>query len=238
MAENVFAVSQTDCSQPAKTLAVDPDAFLGGTIAPPRAGKPSLTLSSCGRVIDGVRIEIRDSSGALAAPGKIGEIHVSSPFLFSGYYLQPDITKMKLRDGWYATGDMGFVHADELYVAGRVDDMLIINGRNYFAHEIEALVNAVPGVIPGRSIALGIDDPVLDATVLVVLVEHRGEPAAVQEMGRSIRACLLEHLGIAAHAVKAMSAGSLVKTTSGKISRVKNKEFYLAGTFENIPVEL
>ncbi len=237
MAENVFAVTQTDLNDTPTVIELDADMFSHDRVQVTGKGSGAQEVLSCGRLVSGTQGRICDSQGNASPPDTVGEIHITSEFLFSGYYLQPEITEKKLRNGWYATGDLGFFHAGELYVTGRVDDMIVLNGRNYYAHDIEDLVNSVAGVIPGRSIAIGIDDQASDATVLVVLVEHRGLPDEGIQLARSIKGEILAHLGLAAYSVVALRSGSLLKTTSGKISRVKNKDFYLQGAFQSIPVE-
>ena len=228
MAENVFAVTQTPLGMPANVLEVDADAFARGVAAPAREGAAFAVLS-CGTPVDGVELEVRDERGFGIPQDRIGEICLRSPFMFDGYYKLPEKTRERLRDGWYHTGDMGFLHQGELYVTGRMDDMLIVNGRNYYAHEIEAIVNHVPGTIPGRNVAIGVNDDRTDATVVVVLAECRPETddAAVAV---EIKRLVLESLGLAIHSVVGLDAGEMVKTTSGKISRSKNKELYVNGT--------
>jgi acyl-CoA synthetase (AMP-forming)/AMP-acid ligase II len=233
MAENVFAVTQTPPGQAARVLEVDADEFAAGRVGPVTTGTAKRLLS-CGPPVDGVRIRVVDALGGETDAGAIGEIHVTSPFLFSGYYLQPEVTARKLRDGWYATGDMGFMHEGEVYITGRVDDMLIVNGRNYYAHEIEAIVNDVDGIIAGRNVAIGIDDGRSDATVVVVLAECRIEVGERDLVQRLVRQEVFERLGLSLGSFVPLAAGSLIKTTSGKISRVENKKRYLESAFSEL----
>ena len=228
MAENVFAVTQTDLSRPATVLTCDAAAFSDGAIRQPVPGGYELSLLSCGTPIDGVRVEIRDADGSNSAPASIGEITITSPFLFDGYYKLPERTQEKLHDGWYATGDMGFLHDGELYVTGRMDDMLIVNGRNYYAHEIEAIANGVAGVAPGRTVAISVTDARTDATAVTVLLESV-DGADAAHVATGVRHEVLERLGLAVHSVSVLARGSLIKTTSGKISRSKNRELFLEG---------
>ncbi len=236
MAENVFAVSQTSLGRPVTVLNVDPDAFSRDRVRMIGSDEPGQAVVSCGKLIDGVRVQIRGADNNVLPAGEIGEIRLSSPFSFSGYYLQPELTQKKLHDGWYATGDLGFIHEGELYVSGRVDDMIIVNGRNYYAHEIEAIVSDIDGIIPGRCTAVAVDDAASDATGVVILAECR-EPGPNDDLtSRAIREGVLDRLGFAVHSVLLLPAGVLVKTTSGKISRSKNKELYLLGEFGNMMV--
>ncbi|HET9393792.1 MAG TPA: AMP-binding protein [Candidatus Rubrimentiphilum sp.] len=214
MAENVFAVTQTPLDRPARVV----------------ADSRAVSVISCGLPVEGVRVEIRSEAGSRLPDGIVGEIYVSSPFLFSGYYRLPDETRKKLHGEWYASGDLGFVVEGELYVTGRIDDMIIVNGQNYYAHEIEAIVNGIASVIPGRSVAIGVEDQGMDATVVSVLAECAPQ-ADTAVMGQDVRRVILEELGLAIHAFVPLQSGQLVKTTSGKISRSKNKEIYLHGGF-------
>ena len=204
MAENVFAVTQTKLGT--RVAVAAREGFADGVV-------------SCGPPVDGVEIRIEAD----------GEVCIRSPYLFDGYYKLPEKTREKLRDGWYHSGDLGFIRDGELYVTGRMDDMLIVAGRNYFAHEIEAVVNDLPGIFPGRNVAIGVEDPRTDATVVVLLAECRPE-ADFAAVGLAIKRQVLERLGLALAAVVPLNQGDLIKTTSGKISRTKNKELYLDGT--------
>ena len=228
MAENVFGVTQTPLPQKVNSISAKAGDFSIGTIKQAKAGDRKIDVVSCGPPIDGVQLAIRNSSGDTLKDGLIGEICVRSPYLFSGYYKLPEKTSEKLRDSWYYTADMGFTLDGELFVTGRKDDMIVVAGRNYYAHEIEALANAVPPLFPGRNVAIGIDDPRTDATVVVLLAECPADCNS-EDVGRRVRREILEKLGLAVHAVVTLPAGRLIKTTSGKISRTKNKELYVTG---------
>jgi acyl-CoA synthetase (AMP-forming)/AMP-acid ligase II len=217
MAENVFAVTQTPLSHLAKALHTD---------------EAQHELLSCGPPVDGVEIRVLDPTTRERLPaGRIGEICIRGPFLFNGYYRQPEKTAERLQDGWYTTGDMGLIHEDELYISGRVDDMLIVNGRNYYAHELEALLAEVDGIIPGRSVAIGVDDDFSGATAVVVLAEC-DDLRGARRVAAAAKSAVLERTGLALHSFVPIERGGLVKTTSGKLSRTKNKELYLLGRFK------
>lgn len=212
MAENVFAVTQTRLGEAVAILDTE-----------------GMRLPSCGAPVEGVEIEIRAADGTALTDNLVGEICLRSPFMFDGYYKLPEKTAERIRDGWYHTGDMGLLHEGDLYVTGRMDDMLIINGRNYYAHEIEAIVNEVAGALPGRNVAIGVEDARTDATVVVILAEcsrTADDSATALEIKRQV----LETLGLGVHSVIVLDSGEMVKTTSGKISRSKNKELYQRGS--------
>jgi acyl-CoA synthetase (AMP-forming)/AMP-acid ligase II len=225
MAENVFGVTQTPLERPARILDVDREAFLGGAVLPASGDETALRLLSCGVPLPGVELAIRAPGGGPAGAGRVGEIAIRSPFLFAGYDRLPERTAAVLRDGWYSSGDLGFIDAGELFVTGRVDDMIIVNGRNYYAHEIEALVNDEPGVAAGRAVAVGIEVAQSDATAIVVLLE--GEAGADEAvLKRRVKERIFDALALALHAVAVVPRGTLLKTTSGKLDRERNKLVY------------
>jgi len=230
MAENVFAVTQTSIDRPVRVATLDAGTFSSGRAEPAHPSGPAISVVSCGHPVDGVEVRVWDEHSNAVPDGIIGEIAVASPFLFTGYYKLPEKTRERLRGGWYATGDMGFILEGELFVTGRIDDMIIVNGRNYYAHEIEAIVNSVPFLLPGRNVAIGVDDARSDATSVVVLAECTAE-CDTDLAGREVRRMILERLGLAIHSLVALPAGELVKTTSGKISRTKNKQLFLERAF-------
>ena len=108
--------------------------------------------------------------------------------------------------------------------------MLTFNGRNFYAHDIEEQTGGIAGCLPGRSVAINVDDAASAATVVVLLAEC--EPTHdPRSLERDLKAAILERFGLALHSVVTLPKGRLIKTTSGKISRSKNKELYLAGDF-------
>jgi acyl-CoA synthetase (AMP-forming)/AMP-acid ligase II len=230
MAENVFAVTQTVPDRPVRVLYADADLFSRGRVREER-GPASIGILSCGVPIERVSVTVTDESKNELPDGVVGEVHVRSSFLFEGYYRLPEATIDKLRGGVYATGDMGFMYGGELYITGRRDDMIIVNGQNYYAHEIEAIAAENESVIAGRAVAIGIEEPQSDATAVVVLTEC----APGRETGTlaaDVRRAILERVGLAVHAVVPVQPGQLVKTTSGKISRSKNRELYVQGILQ------
>jgi fatty-acyl-CoA synthase len=234
MAETVFAVTQTGLgvrgggALPAR-ITVNP-ANLDRGCAPERAaaGK-GVELIETGSVIDGLTLTIHDEAGQVIDDGRIGEVGLSGHFLFSAYNRDPARTAERLRDGVYFSRDLGFVHDGRLYVLGRMDDLIIINGRNLYAHEIEAQVNAVGGVKPGRAVAVAWFDPKIGSETLVILAERAGTGARPDsEIRREVIGLVHSVFNVTPRVVELLDAGRLVKTSSGKISRKENLARYIA----------
>ena len=222
MAENVFAVSQTPTGSPARAVRIDRKAIERNTVRFVAEDEPGLDVMSCGRLLSDMWIRLVDDQGRDVGEGQAGEIVIAGPSLFEGYLALPERTAEVLHDDGYHTRDLGFVVDDELFVLGRVDDLIIAYGRNFMAHEIEATVSAVDGIKPGRVVAFGLDTPGASGREMAVLFEllDGTEPtAAVAAVRRAIDASA----GLLPRYVEVAPLGSLKKTTSGKISRSLNR---------------
>ncbi len=232
LAENVFAVTQTRPGEAVAVDRVDRAAFSDrghARPAPTASAGDTLSFLSCGRPIPGVDLRIVGADGQPLPDRQVGEIHIAGRHLFDGYFRQPEETARRLRAGWYHTGDLGYRVADELYVTGRRDDLLTVYGRNYYAHEIEYLVSRIPGVCPGRTVALGLFDPELGSQEVVVIAESDApESRSNRAFASLIRSRVLAETGLMVRAVRIVPPGWLVKTSSGKISRTDNLGRYLA----------
>ncbi len=116
-------------------------------------------------------VRILSDSGAIAPDDSVGEIAIQSDCLFTGYYNRPDLTAEAFLDGWYRTGDLGFLFDGELYVVGRKKDLLIVGGENIYPQDIEEIVGAHPAIHDGRAIAMGIYNPEIGTEDIVVVAE-------------------------------------------------------------------
>jgi len=145
-----------------------------------------------------------------------GEIWVRAPWLFAGYQDAP----AGFRDGYFPTGDLGFIDGDEIFVIGRIKDVIIVNGRNIFAHDVEAAISAHAAVRPGRVVAFGRFSDRQGSEQLIVVAE--AESGAAAEINRAVLAAL----GVACHDIRLVPLGWLIKTTSGKMSRSDNAQKY------------
>jgi acyl-CoA synthetase (AMP-forming)/AMP-acid ligase II len=227
MAENVFIATQTDITRPARAIIADLDAFDEGRIEPPVAGFPSLAILSTGFPIPDTNIEIRDEQGTRLPDRRIGQITVNSPYMFAGYH-KSDLAEKTLVNGWYKTGDFGFIDGGEVFVCGRRDELLIINGRNIYAPDVEFSINKNTAVKPGRCVAIGPYNPRTGSQSLVVVaeIEDPSEPAR-QALAGAIKTLINAEFGLLAHDVWITDIGWVAKTTSGKIARGANEARYL-----------
>ena len=225
MAEVVFAATQTPPGQPPRVLRVDPDSLeRRGVVAPVADGPaPARAFLSCGTPLPGVRVRIE---GVAEDEAGTGEILLRSRTLFAGYHAAPELDADSLSaDGWLRSGDIGFLHEGELYVCGRRKEMLIVHGRNLYAGDIEAIAGAVPGVKPGRAAAVGVVDEAAGAEECVIMAEAQDPaltPEAEADLARAVRERLEAALGLHVRRVAFGPPGWVVKSTSGKMSRMEN----------------
>ncbi len=235
MAETVYAVTQTKVGEVASKIWVDDKALLDNKVQLTTA-ENGVQLLSCGKVIDGCQVTIlHPDSNKTADSDQFGEIVISGRFLFNGYYHRPEKTEEVFDGTSYRTRDLGFIHAGELYVLGRQDDLIISNGRNYFAHEIEQHVNALSDIKAGRNVALGIYNDQIGSNE-IYLVQERFQDQSVddkleKEIVKIIRQTVQDNMGLLLRDVILVEPSWLHKSSSGKISRNLNKSKLL--TFLN-----
>lgn len=232
MAESVFAVTQTRLEAPAPRLTVDAKRLSEERIAvAPNEAAASVELLAAGVPIDGIALTIVDQGGKTLPDGQVGEIELRSSFLFEGYLNRPELTARKLRGGRYRTSDLGFIHAGNVFVLGRVDDLLIVHGRNYLAHEIESAVSDVVELKAGRNVAVGVFNDMLGSLDVVVIAELAPGISIALDNGtalkRRVKLIVAERMGLELREVRLVQPGWLAKTSSGKISRSLNLDKYL-----------
>ena len=229
MAENVFAVTQGGITAPVQIDWVDQQALIDRQVAEPAADRSkSLKMLSTGKPIEGTRLRILDTNGKDTPERKIGEVAIQSNCMLSSYYNRPDLDALTFRDGWFLTGDLGYLANGELYITGRKKDLIIVGGKNIYPQDLERLAGEVLGVHPGRVVAFGVDNESSGSEVVVVIAEiEDDDPLHDQQNGDEIRRVITRGSDIALRYVQVVKRGWLIKTSSGKIARAANREKFL-----------
>lgn len=228
MAETVFAVSQTKPGRPVRRLAIDQDCVTrAGPVNEPVAGAPVLTLLSNGPPIRDCVVQILQN-GEFVGQRQIGEICVAAPFVMSRYFNDTSLTSSSYHGDLYRSGDLGFLDGGEVFVVGRLKDVIIVSGKNIFAHDVEEAVSRVPGVKAGRCVAFGHYSKATGSERLVVVAERSDPVANDAETVRLINHSVAEAVGVACSDIRMVDVGWLVKTSSGKTSRSENARRYEA----------
>lgn len=206
------------------------------------AGARSQTLVGCGKVLAGEAIAIVDpDTRARLRPGQIGEIWVQGPLVAQGYWRAPEATaqtfhgKITGEDGssWLRTGDLGcFDAAGELYITGRIKDIMIVRGRNHYPQDLElAAEKSHPALRRGYAAAFTFtqDD---DRELLAIACEVRKDQLSrldIDEVVGAVRASVVREHELTVHRVILTPPGTIPKTTSGKIRRKATRERWQRG---------
>jgi len=231
MAENVFAVTQGGIDSPLTVDEISQDAFLHhheACVAKP--GEPFLHMVSCGQPIAGVSIQILDDNNRNPLQERhVGEIALSSSFLLREYYNRPDATAEAFHDGWYLTGDYGYLADGELYVTGRKKDLIIVAGKNIYSRDLENIASEVKGVHGGRVAAFGIYSEASGTEEVVIVCEvDTANPQEKDRIAEDVRLAIAQGTDVIVRNVHVVPRGWLLKTSSGKVSRSSNRDKYLA----------
>ncbi len=229
MAENVFAVTQSDMKVGPRVEEIDRETFMTERkVRAPRPGSPSMMMMSSGRPLPNTRIRVLDEHGRSLEAGVVGEIALESDCMLSGYYNRPEETRKAFNEGWFLTGDYGYISQGELFVSGRKKDMIIVGGKNVYPQDLEMLTYEVPGVHSGRSVAFGLFDEEQGTEEVVMIVEVDSEDPAVQErVAEDVRRYVTRNSAVALRNVRAVGPRWIIKTSSGKTARASNREKYL-----------
>ena len=225
MAENTFAVTQTKMGQAAGVEYVHKKALEEDRLAEPvEADHPrALPIVSCGMAIEGTAVRVLGDDGVILPECRVGEIALRGDCMLSGYYKRPDLQPFK--QGWYLTGDMGYMSKGQVYIIGRSKDLIINAGKNVYPQDIEAIVNGVPGVHAGRAVAFGVYDEREGTELVAVVAEVDTEDARERkEIGKRIRQEVARQSMVTVSYVKLVGDKWLIKTSSGKIARAANRD--------------
>jgi fatty-acyl-CoA synthase len=223
-AENTLAITQSDPDRPVRAAVVDGPALAREGIArEPRRPDAGRTLLSSGRPLPNTRLIVLDAGRRELPERRVGELAVRSDCMLTEYYRRPDLTARAFHDGWYLTGDYGYLDAGEVFVTGRKKDLIIVGGSNIYPQDLEFLADGVPGVHPGRTVAFGIENEAAGTEDVAVLFEAEPghDPRRVED---AVRRAVASHSDCSARIVRAVPPMWLIKTSSGKISRTRCRE--------------
>jgi 1-acyl-sn-glycerol-3-phosphate acyltransferase len=207
------------------------DAFVRyGRAEPVQPGEPDLRFVACGQPLPGHEIRVVDAAGNELGDRREGRIEFRGPSATAGYFNNLPATHSLFRDDWLDTGDLGYLADADLYVTGRVKDVIIRAGRNLHPAELEEAVGNLNGVRKGCVAVFASPDPAGGAERLVVMAETRatGDEARAA-LCSEIAAITVDLLGVAPDDVVLAPPRTVLKTSSGKIRRAASEQIYQAG---------
>jgi acyl-CoA synthetase (AMP-forming)/AMP-acid ligase II len=244
LAEATVFVSGSLRAESHVTITAEASALEEHRVVPTSATDGSRRLVSCGRGWGDQDLLIVDPTAQTRrSDEEIGEIWIRGRSVAAGYWNRPIESSAtfgaRLTTGegpFLRTGDLGFLANGELYVTGRLKDLVIIRGRNFYPSDIEqAAESAHPSVRPGCTAAFATEWRGEEVIVVISEVDATTTPDVVI---RAIGEAISETLEIAAHTIALVKANTLPKTTSGKIQRRACRERYLSGDFDDIALAM
>ncbi len=229
MAENVFAVTQSTVAVPVNIDWIDRQAFREQHIAQSAdQAADSIAVLSAGRPLPKTMIRIIDETWNEVPERVVGEIALKSETLMTAYYRRDDLTKNAFHDGWYLSGDLGYLAKGELYITGRKKEIIIVGGKNIYPQDLEALASEVQGIHPGRIVAFGLFNEQLGTEeVAVVAEEEVEEPGLRTQLAEAVRQMINQGSDIAVRHVRVVPRGWVIKTSSGKLARDANRQKFI-----------
>jgi fatty-acyl-CoA synthase len=213
LAEATLAVAIGESNSEPRRLRVESDGLLSGQLSLADRDDPrAKELVSCGSLLPGFSV---------SSDTTVGELRVRGPSLSSGYHGRPELTATRFRDGAFSTGDLGFVHDDQLYVIARTDDRLIVGGRNVDVADLEHEIAEDPHVRQGNCAVI---DLRADGAQQIVLVAEAVLGTERADLLRRVRPIAARRLGLRIDDVVILARGEFPKTPSGKAQRYRCRE--------------
>jgi fatty-acyl-CoA synthase len=228
MAEATLAITFHPRETPFKTDRVDAEQMKLGHATPAADGGEALELISCGIPFADHAIKIVNEAGESLTEREVGEIWTRGPSVTSGYFNNPEATAAAWTDGWLHTGDLGYIAAGDLYVCGRLKDLIIIRGANFYPQDIEWAVAELEGVRRDNVVAFS----VVRNGEETLIVSAEGNSTDAPELRKAIATKVAETTGLGVGHVAVVKIGSLPKTSSGKVQRRRTKALFEAGLLE------
>ena len=244
LAENTLAVS----SSGQRSVKIDRESLHARTVmmaAEDTAPDQQLELVSCGKPLDGIHVRIVDPGTRVAVGGSgIGEIWVAGQSKCQGYWNKPELSEHVFDNSiagdsndaysYLRTGDLGFLADGELFVCGRLKDIIILRGQNYYPEDLEAAVeNSSEKIQPGSVAAFrGLDGE--ERLIVVVGLRNPGDPPHPDEVSRSLRV----HGYAGPHTIVFVRRQAIKRTTSGKVARSLTRDKWLDGGLRTIETHM
>jgi fatty-acyl-CoA synthase len=191
-------------------------------------GEARLELVSCGRPFPRHEVRIADANDRALPNRHVGQILLKGPSVFKGYLGRETQSRETLKGGWLHSGDLGYVADGELFVCGRVKDTIIVNGRNYYPQDLEQAAADLSDIKKGRVAAFG--TRASDGSDRIVVVVEPTTPTPGNDLALRVRNRVVDATGVLVDEVVVAPAGTIPKTTSGKLQRVRVRERYEAGS--------
>ena len=232
LAESTLAVTFSRIGKGCKSIQVDSKTLIDKRMAVrlQADGRKQNEFVNCGRPLPGHIVKIVDEGGQQLSEMMVGSVLVQGDSVMMGYYNNPEETNKALKSGnWLDTGDIGFLFEGDLYITGRRTDVIIVNGRNIRAQDIEELAEQQPEVRSREASAFGVNDE--DGTTTIVLVIECRLTSVTERQSLTTRLQQLVYMAFGVNCVvELVPPHTLPRTSSGKLSRFAARQGYIQRT--------
>lgn len=195
-------------------------------------------FASLGTPVEGLRIRVTDAEDRALPAGEVGELQLSGPMITPGYHNNGEATASTFTaDGWFRSGDLGRIVDGRLTLVGRSKDSIIVNGVNYFSHELETVVEQLPGVAGSYVAAFPTRAPGDDTERLVIAFHPEvpdGDEAALHQVLAAIRSTVVLHSGFRPSLILPLPRDAFPKTSLGKTQRALMRRRLESGEYDAV----
>jgi len=213
-------------------IELEPFAKYGFAVAAATDNKGVLQIPSCGRPLPEHEIRVVGEDGKELPERHVGRLEFRGPSATGGYYRNPQATRILFHHDWLDSGDNAYVAEGEVYLTGRVKDLIIRGGRNFYPYELEEVIGTLSTIRKGCVAVFASADPMHGTERLVVLAETRERsPGALDSLRQLIRQAVIDIIGIPADDIVLVPPHAVFKTSSGKIRRQACRQAYEQGEF-------
>jgi acyl-CoA synthetase (AMP-forming)/AMP-acid ligase II len=235
MAEATLAISFSPLLKPSISCIFDSTQLdLNGIalLVAPGPHRHGRQLTSVGSALEEIQIRVVNDNDQLLPESKVGHVQIKGPAVTTGYFKNPEATAQLFAGKWLRTGDLGFFLNGHLYISGRYKDIIFMNGKNYFANDLENLACSLEEINYGKVAFGGITDQKAGKDKIIIFVAGIPESKAAETL-HTLRSLFRKTLGIPIDEIVILRSNEFPKTSSGKIQRYKILQRYQQGDFVN-----
>lgn len=246
MAEATLAITFVPHSTGVRTDVIEKKSLEAGDAKPASSieaaeADPSMLLAdvqelvNCGKPFPEHALAIVDEAGNCLGDRRVGQIVTRGPSVSAGYYEEPELTADAFKKGpdgetWLYTGDLGYTVGGEVFICGRLKDMIIVRGRNFYPNDLEWVVSELPSVRRGNVVAFSVDVSGPEGAGEQLVIAAEAFQADAEALKQTIAQAIVSNFSLTTHEVVIVPQGTLPRTSSGKPQRRKTRQLYLDGT--------
>ncbi|KNY28148.1 non-ribosomal peptide synthetase [Pseudobacteroides cellulosolvens] len=231
MTEATITISSFIASNGISSIKIDRESLAVGSEIVETDEQPAPSFVSLGCTVNNLEVKICDDNSQTLKENFVGHICIRGTGVANGYYNNEIATKNAFTtDGWFRTGDIGFIKGKELYITGRSKDMVIINGQNYYLNDIDRIIQNVKGIANAAACPIRMYDTLKEEILLAV--KFKGDLKSFLSLIPELQGSLNTQLGLTCKYI--VPVDEIPCTSSGKVQRFKIVQIYEKGEFDAV----